>query len=68
MKARKQKSPIEDLVKALKKDNEYYKVWKSNISCAFMDQFTQDHRMEGTYIIANRAAANFLSMLMKEKQ
>lgn len=63
------KSPIKDLVKALKKDKEYYIAWQANIAMAFKDEH---HRQYGRtsqkkiHEIANQAANNFLNLLIKK--
>jgi hypothetical protein len=61
------KSPINDLVAALRSDRGYWVTWVDNIAMAFKDEF---NRRTGTAIdsqllntIADEAARNFLSTL-----
>jgi hypothetical protein len=54
--------------KALREDPDYYRAWKDNIAMAYMDECTkpgkggQDMSVQA---IANRAAENFLNLLIK---
>lgn len=63
------KSPIKELVKALKKDKSYYYSWQANIAMQFQDEY---HRAKGyknrdkIHKISNNAAKAFLDLLIKD--
>lgn len=61
-----EKSPIEDLVKALKKDKGYFISWRANIAMAFEDEFYRSHQNYGVRKISKNAANNFLKQLIKK--
>jgi hypothetical protein len=60
---------IEELVEALKNDKEFYDVYKANIAMAFIDEYGRCEKRyknrEDIHRISNRAAENFLNLLMK---
>ena len=65
------KSTIKNLVEAFKDDPGYLESWKANIAMAFYDEYYR-FKKKRSYIsgvdlhgIANRAAENFLKLLMK---
>ena len=60
----KEKSPIKDLIEALRKDHGYYDSWKANIAMAFHDEYCRSFRQMGIRDISNVAAENFLKLLM----
>lgn len=64
------KSPIEDLIVALKEDKEYYEFWKANIAMAFVDQYNSEEclgiRDSSVNYHSNRAAERFLKQLINE--
>ncbi len=58
---------IAKLCLTLKKDKDYYYCWQSNIAMAFYDEYRRNgnnlsHKKVKT--IANKAAKNFLNMLI----
>ena len=64
------KSPIADLVPALKRDKEYWHTWKANIAMAFYDEYRRAARkkkcnmsMSDLHLAANNAAEYFLKQL-----
>lgn len=62
-------SPIEDLVKALKEDEEYFKHWKTNLAMAFYDELAySDEYLPDLDIrkYSNLAAERFLKQLINE--
>ncbi len=69
MKKQKQKSPIADLVKALKKDDAYKIAWEANIAMAFYDNYRwhmgrkRRPSKADLYAISNKAARYFLTLL-----
>ena len=65
------KSIISDLVKALKEDPDYRTAWEANIAMAFQDEMSRysdkvvpTHVKRLAHQISNRAAANFLNLLI----
>ena len=60
-----QKSPIEDLVKALKEDEGYYESWLANIAIAFQDCYGWEKDKKDIHKISNDAAKKFLKQLME---
>lgn len=64
------KQAIEQLVKALKEDEEYYYSWQANIAMAFKDEMDRYYKTgeidrETVHKAANQAAKNFLNLLIK---
>ena len=69
-KTRNGKSPIKDLVKALKNDEGYYYSWQANIAMSFYDhmQWSGKRKPSSKDLneIANKAAKHFLNLLIDE--
>ena len=61
----KNKSPITDLVKALKTDKAYQETWIANIAMAFQDEYRRSHQHNGVHYISNKAAKNFIKLLLR---
>lgn len=64
-----QKSPIIEVVKALKEDEGYYQSWKANIAMAFYDELAySDEYLPDLDIskYSNLAAERFLKQLMND--
>jgi hypothetical protein len=69
-------NPVKNLITALKKDKDYYEVWKANIAMAFKDEYTEQSynvdnaRLEGflteidIHELSNNAAERFLKQLI----
>jgi hypothetical protein len=66
----KKKTPITDLVKALKEDENYLGGWIANIAMSFYDVFQQEGRgylsMVRISRLSNKAAKNFMDQLMRD--
>jgi uncharacterized protein YegP (UPF0339 family) len=63
-------SPIEQLIHALKEDEDYFQSWKANIAMSFLDAMDEDNlikpnQKEKVHERANTAAENFLQQLIK---
>lgn len=65
------KYPTQPLINSLRKNAGHYIAWEANIAMAFKDEY---HRNTKKYKnkhdvnqIANRAAENFLNLLIREK-
>ena len=58
-----EKSPIQDLVKALKDDEGYYIGWIANIAMAFQDCYNWEEDKKDIHKISNDAAKHFLKQL-----
>jgi hypothetical protein len=55
------------IVKHLQDDKSYYIAWQANIAVAFQDEMQRrGYRLPDLYEIANKAADNFLELLMKK--
>lgn len=69
------KEAVEQLIKALKEDPEYYYSWQANIAMSFQDEYSKRFKGQTLYPegetpaiiaeIANEAAKNFLNLLCK---
>ena len=56
---------IKTIVKELKRDPAYYISWQANIAMAFQDEMHwAGYKLPDLHAIANRAADNFLKLLM----
>jgi hypothetical protein len=67
------KKEVDVLRKALKEDEGYYISWQANIAMAFKDEYDKimnelntQYNHDIIHLIANRAAKNFLNLLIKE--
>ena len=62
------KKEIGVLCRALKKDQPYYWSWQSNIAMAFYDEMLRrGYNLPDLRDISNKAAINFLDLLMRSK-
>lgn len=63
------KKAVKTLTGALKKDDDFFYAYQSNIAVAFMDEFARNKKQyksrEDIHGIANRAAVNFLKSWIK---
>ena len=68
-KIKNNQSPIKDLVKALKKDKDYYYGWQANIAMAFYDNMRWSKKRcpshKDLHKISNDAAKYFLDLLIR---
>jgi len=62
------KSPIEDLVKALNEDDDYYNSWVANLAMGFMDSYNFAKDKTNIHKIANDSADNFLKQLTYKRR
>jgi len=63
------KKEFDVVAKALREDESFYYGWQSNIAMAFVDVLTNaGYDFPDRNILANRAAKNFLDLLIKEKK
>ena len=60
---------FEKVFEELKNDKELYQSWKANIAMAFKDEYSRCKKKyknkEDLHKIANKAAKNFLNLLIK---
>jgi hypothetical protein len=57
------------IVKHLQDDKSYYIAWQANIAMAFQDEMhRKGYRLPDLYEIANKAADNFLELLMAKNE
>lgn len=68
------KKEVDVLCKALKEDEGYFISWQANIAMAFKDEYERTMNELNTHynhdiihLIANRAAKNFLNLLISHK-
>ena len=70
------KEAVDTFVKALKEDEQYYYSWQSNIAMSFVDEFNRK-QPDGFFLslisldiheVANKAAKNFLNMLITQQE
>ena len=57
---------IDELVKALKKDNNFYYGWQSNIAVAMQDAYRQAKEKSDIHAISNDGAKRFLDLLISD--
>jgi hypothetical protein len=58
---------VKQLVSALKNDSGYYYSWQANIAMAFKDEMSREGiTFPQLHSVANKAAINFLDILMKD--
>lgn len=57
---------IDELVKALKKDNNFYYGWQSNIAVAMQDAYRQAKDKSDIHAISNDGAKRFLDLLISD--
>jgi len=71
------KLAVQELVTALRTDEDYRRAWKDNIAMAFKDEFwstctTHEHLdlmdSESLHEIANKASENFLKLLCNDSK
>ena len=60
------KEAVDRLCKALEEDMDYFRTWQANIAMAFKDEYQSAFMSDGVHDIANRAAVNFLRLLIKQ--
>ena len=61
---------IKKLKKALRDDINFYYGWQANIAIAFQDEYARSNKRyknrQDVHDISNKAAQNFLNLLIKE--
>ena len=67
---RKLSKAVSTLCKALRNDPDYFRGWKANIAMAFKDEYHRYPKkyknQEDLHTIANKAAENFLKLLIRK--
>lgn len=61
------KDAIDHLCNAIKTDAGYRQTWKANIAMAFQDEYRREYLHKGVWEIANKAADNFLDLLIQTR-